>query len=233
MATQPSVKKRGRVGRPSVDPPENREEQLLAIARRLFAQQGFNSTSLRDIAEAAKITKAALYYYFPDKDDLYERVVIESLQNLLTTVSAEVAQAKTPAERVRAFMLSSADFLDNERDHWLAAAHAFREAGQTERRGVALQLRDSYEKLLRTCIADGVASGNFCDVDPAMTGRFFLSGLNHVTRWHSPKGRLSVREVMEQFLKLGLLGLESRGDLAKRPGQTPTKTKKNARRTYK
>lgn len=56
---------------------DGREAQLLMIARRLFAQKGFEATSLRDIAEAAQITKAALYYYFPNKDALYERVVIE------------------------------------------------------------------------------------------------------------------------------------------------------------
>lgn len=184
---------------------------MLAIARRLFAQQGFNNTALRDIAEAAKISKAALYYYFPNKDALYERVVIESLQTLLTTVGDAVARASTPTGRVQAFMLSSADFLDNERDHWLAAAHAFREAGQTGRRGVALHLRDTYEKLLRGCIADGVANGEFRSVDPAMAGRFLLSGLNHVTRWHSPAGKLSVREVVGQFVDMGLLGLASRG----------------------
>ena len=217
MATETSVNKRARVGRPSIDPPENREEQLLDIARKLFAQNGFSSTSLRDIADAARITKAALYYYFPDKDQLYERVVIESLQNLVKIVSAAVDSAHTPRDRVRAFMLASADFLDNERDHWLAAAHAFRDASQTGRRDVAVQLRDDYEKLLRVCIAEGVASGDFCDVDPAMTGRFLLSGLNHVTRWHSPSGKFTVRQVTEQFLTFGLRGLETREEVGTRP----------------
>ena len=82
------------------DPLDNRESQLLAIARRLFAQRGFDRTSLRDIAEEARITKAALYYYFPNKDALYERVVVESLQMLVDTISAELARAKTPTERV-------------------------------------------------------------------------------------------------------------------------------------
>ncbi|MCB2041905.1 MAG: helix-turn-helix transcriptional regulator, partial [Rhodoferax sp.] len=51
-------------GEPS-PPQDNRETQLLLIARQLFASKGFDRTSLRDIADEAKITKAALYYYFP------------------------------------------------------------------------------------------------------------------------------------------------------------------------
>ena len=63
---------------PAPDPLDTRENQLLAIARGLFARQGYERTALRDIADAAGITKAALYYYFPNKEALYERVVLES-----------------------------------------------------------------------------------------------------------------------------------------------------------
>lgn len=189
-----------------------REDQLLDIARRLFANRGFHATSLRDIAEEADISKAALYYHFPNKDELYERVVIQSLDALVQMVSGDVARAHTPTERVRAFIQSSAHFLDHHREHWLAGANAFREAGQTERRGVALHLRDSYEKLLRRCIAEGIETGEFRKMDAAMIARFLLSALNYVTRWHSPEGKLSVSEVMDQFVDMALLGMTTRSD---------------------
>ncbi|MDD0838223.1 TetR/AcrR family transcriptional regulator [Curvibacter sp. HBC61] len=199
----------------------NREDQLLDIARRLFANRGFHATSLRDIAEEAKITKAALYYHFPNKDELYERVVIQSLDALVQMVAADVARAKTPTDRVRAFMHSSAHFLDEHREHWLAGANAFREAGQTERRGVALHLRDTYEKLLRRCVSEGIEAGEFREVDAAMTTRFLLSGLNYVTRWHSPTGKLTVKEVMGQFVDMALLGLAVRGAVTEAEPPSP------------
>lgn len=191
----------------------NREDQLLDIARRLFANRGFHATSLRDIAEEAQISKAALYYHFPNKDELYERVVIQSLDALVQMVGADVARAHTPTDRVRAFVRSSAHFLDEHREHWLAGANAFREAGQIERRGVALHLRDTYEKLLRRCITDGIESGEFRHMDAAMTTRFLLSALNYVTRWHSPEGKLSVKEVMDQFVDMALLGMTTRSPM--------------------
>lgn len=197
--------------------PGTREDQLLDIARRLFANRGFHATSLRDIAEEAQISKAALYYHFPNKDELYERVVIQSLDALVQMVGADVARAQTPTERVRAFVHSSANFLDEHREHWLAGANAFREAGQTERRGVALHLRDTYEKLLRRCISDGIESGEFRPMDAAMTTRFLLSALNYVTRWHSPEGKLSVKEVMDQFVDMALLGMTTRSPMEMPP----------------
>ena len=193
-------------GEPS-PPQDNRETQLLLIARQLFASKGFDRTSLRDIADEAKITKAALYYYFPNKDALYERVVLESLETLVRVVSAAVEQHQSPTDRVLAYMRASADFLDERRDQWLAGSNAFRQGPQNEQRLKAVKLRDTYEKLLRQCIMDGIVTGEFRPVDASMAGRFLLSTLNHLSRWHKPGGRLTAHEVMEQFVNMALYGL--------------------------
>ncbi len=192
-------------------PADGREAQLLAIARRLFAQKGYDATSLRNIAEEARITKAALYYYFPNKDALYERIVIESMAALLAEVQAAVGRARTPTERVRAFLRASAESLDQRRDQWMAGSNAFWQAGATGRRGLALQHRDDYERLLRGCIEAGVASGELRPVDPAIAGRLLLSGLNQMPRWHRPSGPLRATEVIDQYLDIVLLGLINRG----------------------
>jgi AcrR family transcriptional regulator len=49
------------------------------IASRLFATHGYDGTSLRDIAEEAQITKAALYYHFPNKEALHQHIVIRNM----------------------------------------------------------------------------------------------------------------------------------------------------------
>lgn len=205
------------------DPLDTRENQLLAIARRLFAQHGYDRTSLRDIAEAANITKAALYYYFPNKDALYERIVLESIQLLHGEVAAAVARAEGPTARVRAFMEASARIQDTGRDRWIAGSNAFWQTAVDGQRMAALKLRDSYEALLRKCIADGIAAGEMRPVDPAMAGRLLLSALNHMPRWHKPDGKLSAAQVMQQFLDMLLYGL-----VLEEPVAAPTTRKRKA-----
>lgn len=198
---------------------DGRESQLLSIARQLFARKGYDATSLRDIAEAAQITKAALYYYFPNKDTLYERVVIESMAALLAEVQAAVARAHTPTEKVRAFLRASAESMEQRRDQWVAGSNAFWQAGATGRRGLALQHRDDYEHLLRQCITDGITSGELRPVNPAIAGRLLLSGLNQMARWHRPGGDLRANEVIDQYLDIVLMGLINRaGPPARPPG---------------
>ena len=61
------------------DRPESRE-RLLMTALRLFAEQGFSKTSIREIAQAAEVNVAAISYYFGDKAGLYRAVFREPQQ---------------------------------------------------------------------------------------------------------------------------------------------------------
>ncbi|ASU82483.1 TetR/AcrR family transcriptional regulator [Nocardiopsis gilva YIM 90087] len=64
--------------------------EIRDVALELFAQRGFEKTSLREIAERLDITKAALYYHFPSKTDLLREVV----NPLLTEVPAMLDAAE-------------------------------------------------------------------------------------------------------------------------------------------
>jgi AcrR family transcriptional regulator len=66
--------------------------EIRAVAAELFAQRGFEQTSLREIAERLGITKAALYYHFPSKHELM-RSLVEPLIEELRGLAVEVEQA--------------------------------------------------------------------------------------------------------------------------------------------
>jgi len=184
-----------------------RREQIVTIAAALFGQKGYDGTSLRDIAEAAGITKAALYYYFPDKERLYENVAMTRISGLLDEVRDAVAKADDPVEKVREFLLASARRMDRDRLGWMATANIFWTLDQTKRSGAIIKVRDDYEHLLRELITDAIKQKRFRLVDPAMLGRLMLSGLNQLPRWHQPKGKLSASQVIDQYFGIILQGI--------------------------
>jgi AcrR family transcriptional regulator len=72
--------------------PVGTRERILDVALDLFVEQGFDATSLRQIAESLGITKAALYYYFASKDDILMALHMrlhESGRGLLETMGEE------------------------------------------------------------------------------------------------------------------------------------------------
>jgi AcrR family transcriptional regulator len=186
---------------------DDRQAQLLGIACRLFSERGFNGTSLRDIADEAKVTKAALYYHFPNKESLFAKIVLESLEALVNQVREACEEADTPEAKVRAFMLTTAENYQHNREAWTASSNAFRTHGDSPSKAKAVALRDQYEKLLRGFIRDGIESGHFRQVDPAMAGRVLLASVNSMSRWHNPKGKLTPPLVVDQFVDIVLHGL--------------------------
>lgn len=81
-------------GRPASSTGDELEARVTLIkqAAALFAEQGFEGTSLRQVAEAANVTPAMVAYYFKDKAGLQEAVVREALQTMLGVIRAVVAE---------------------------------------------------------------------------------------------------------------------------------------------
>lgn len=91
-------------------------EQILDSSLRLFSEKGFARTSVRDIAQAAGITDAAIYYHFASKRDLFEALIeergftaaLEGLEKIEVTVG--------PAEAIPALGTNALAFIYRNRD---------------------------------------------------------------------------------------------------------------------
>lgn len=72
-------------------PRDERRTQILALARDLFATEGYHHVSMDDIALQAEVTKPVLYRHFPSKLDLYMAVIDQRGEDLVTAVEAALA----------------------------------------------------------------------------------------------------------------------------------------------
>ncbi|MFW5870378.1 MAG: TetR/AcrR family transcriptional regulator [Candidatus Sumerlaeota bacterium] len=80
------------------------EKAIRASAMVLFASKGYNGTSVREIVEAAGVTKPTLYYYFENKETLYRRLIVETTDK----VKADLLAAVSRAHRLRDALLAVA-----------------------------------------------------------------------------------------------------------------------------
>jgi AcrR family transcriptional regulator len=184
-----------------------RRDQIVKIAARLFGEKGYDGTSLRDIAEASGITKAALYYHFPDKERLYEDVVVTRITALNDAVKEAITRSEDPVERVRLFLIAGAQRAERDRSGWIASNNIFWSMDRAKHGAAIVEVRDEFEHLLRDLITDAIKQKRFRLVDPAILGRLLLSGLNQIPRWHKPSGKLSAAEVMEKYLSIVFNGV--------------------------
>ncbi|WP_327092889.1 TetR/AcrR family transcriptional regulator [Nonomuraea sp. NBC_01738] len=106
---------------------EDTRTRIQEIALRLFTEQGYEATSLREIAEELGVTKAALYYHFKTKDDIVGSLVEQRMNELESLLTWLHEQPKT-AETRRELVLRYAETLDKPRHAEMAR---FLERNQT------------------------------------------------------------------------------------------------------
>src|SRR4029077_13793684 len=93
-------------------------ERILDAAERLFADHGFEGTSIRDIVDTAKVNLAAVHYHFRSKEALLEAVLTRRislvndarLQRLDTAEAAAAPRSPSVEEVLRAFIIPTVEF---------------------------------------------------------------------------------------------------------------------------
>jgi AcrR family transcriptional regulator len=89
--------------------------RILSTARRLFVEQGYTATSMRQVAEQAGIGKATIYHHFADKQAIIQALYDEIEQAMQTTLQVVSAETK-PRKRIRAAAENGLRFLCESED---------------------------------------------------------------------------------------------------------------------
>jgi AcrR family transcriptional regulator len=93
-----------------------RREQLLDIGRQLFAQKGFEATSIEEIAARADVSKPVVYEHFRGKEVLYAVVVDREMQLLLGHFTSALAAPGSPRDLLQRAALVLLDYIESDTD---------------------------------------------------------------------------------------------------------------------
>ena len=95
---------------------KQRREQLLDVGRKLFAEKGFEGTSVEEIAARAQVSKPVVYEHFGGKEGLYAVVVDREIENLLTAITTSLGQPQHPRALLENAALALLDYIENSTD---------------------------------------------------------------------------------------------------------------------
>ena len=158
-------------------PAEGRRLQIIEVATALFARQGFNGTTTRQIAQRAGVNEAIIFRHFPTKEDLYW-AVIESqctVRGSRATLEARLADEADPAVTLVAV---AEDFL--RRDTTLTRLLLFTALEKHELSDRFYRTHVArYFELLADYVRRNIEHGVFRAVDPLLAARSFIGMLFH------------------------------------------------------
>jgi AcrR family transcriptional regulator len=93
-----------------------RREQLLKVGRTLFAEKGFEGTSVEEIAARANVSKPVVYEHFGGKEGMYAVIVDREVQALLGALSGALAQRGHPKQLVERAALALLGYIEDSPD---------------------------------------------------------------------------------------------------------------------
>lgn len=213
MATSRKTPTRAAPPPPLAQAPVHESRRLiLDTAARLFREEGYAATSLRDIAGECGIKAGSIYYHFASKDEIVGEVLRIGVQKTFDQVRQAVESLPPGAEAslllgtaVRAHLRT----MFHMSDYTIANLRIFGQVPSPIRKAHA-GLRDEYECYWSTLIA---RCGQGGDLDPArdlQLARFFLIGAMNATLDWFHIGRLSIDAVADELTALFLDGLRRR-----------------------
>jgi AcrR family transcriptional regulator len=132
-----------------------RRQQLLAVARRNFAERGFQATTMDDIAREAGFTKPILYQYFESKSDLYRQIVAETAQRLLGQLDRAVSAVESPRTKIEVAFRVYFEMVVSETDAFrILFIHSHEGETAAELRSLELGLIKFLEPYINISISD-------------------------------------------------------------------------------
>ena len=199
-----------RRGRPGYD-----ASTVLRRAIELFNRQGYEATSIGDLARELGVTKSAIYHHVPSKEALLAAALDEALDGLAATIDAatinegaSAAPDTTAYERLRTAVRQSVEILAANVP---AVTLLLRLRGNSEVELAALKRRRVFDDKLAGLVQAAVDEGSLrADIPPELISRLLFGMVNSLVEWYRPDGPVDVQDLADSIVDLAFDGLATR-----------------------
>jgi TetR/AcrR family transcriptional regulator, cholesterol catabolism regulator len=181
---------------------EQRQREVVAVAAKLFAENGYQATSIADLTAATGLAAGGLYHYIGSKERLLLLICNDLLDPLLER-AGEIAAGESPPERqLRELLRAWLIHIETHRHHMLVFAqerHAIERDPQWRR---VRSRRKAFEQILDDVLARGEEEGTMSFADRGLTLLALLGMVNYTPQWLRPRGRLTVEQIADGYCDL-------------------------------
>jgi len=168
-------------------PYDERLEHLLARAAKVFAEKGYHSTTMRDLAAASGMSLAGMYYYVRGKEELLALVQERCFARVLAGAEQAMAVAGDPVERLQGFIRHHVTFFAANLAEMKVLSHEANSlTGERHRKVNAIKRR--YVDMLERLLKDVAPEEPRAERSAAAYALFGM--MNWIYNWYDPAGEI-------------------------------------------
>lgn len=158
-----------------------KRKHILDTARKVFAEKGFKSVTMKDIVEACEISRGGLYLYFDNTEQIFLEILALEAQETDDLFEGHISEEDTAADILTLFLKEQKKELLQKKDSLTVAVYEYFFAnGSTDRNNMLHKQFDAGVRVLEKLIEAGIASGEFYCENPkgaAANIMYVLEGL--------------------------------------------------------
>ncbi|MET7794487.1 TetR/AcrR family transcriptional regulator [Micrococcus luteus] len=175
------------------------------------AEQGYNATTVRKIADEAGMLAGSLYYHFDSKESMLEEILRTFLDELWEGYDAVLDAELDPRRTLEALVTESFREIDRHRAAVAIYQKESRHLAAQQRFAFLADSQRNFEKAWLSTLERGVAAEVFrADLDIRLTYRFVRDTVWVAASWYRPGGQHSPEEIARQYLSMVLDGISVR-----------------------
>jgi AcrR family transcriptional regulator len=150
-----------------------RESHIIKAAQRRFGIYGIEKTSMREIANDLKLSKAALYYYFPDKESLYKAVISKEQDEFIRSLTGKTTEISDPEQFLKEYVEIRLQYFKKLINLSRIRFEAFSDL-RPVLKDIVLSFREREKEIIINAFESGIQKGIFKISDTDQTASLFL-----------------------------------------------------------
>lgn len=185
-----------------------RREHLVRLAAELFAEKGFQATTVRNIADEAGILSGSLYHHFDSKESIVDEILTGFYNEIMAAYRAVLDKDMNPRDTVAGLVRVAFGNLEPHRAAITVMQNDWNYLKGMDRFSYLIKSEAEVEKMWVDTLSAGQKQGLFReDLDPKLTYRMIRDTIWVAVRWFKPGGRLDAQGLADHYLKVMFDGI--------------------------
>lgn len=183
-------------------------EHILRTSARIFAEKSYHSTSMRDIARATGVSLAGLYHYCKSKEELLFLIQDHCFARVLERLEQRIEGVDDPLMKLHIFIDNHLSFFAANMSEMKVLSHEAESLEGDMHTHVSTK-KERYARRARKILREIQDQRRQQPVDLTVATYALFGMMNWIYNWYDPRGKLSVKQLVDNITRLFLNGLLS------------------------
>lgn len=182
------------------------KRKIFETSMKLFAEKGYDGTSVEEITSIVGVAKGTLYYHFSSKEEIFYFLVEEGMKLLQNSITIKTAQLTSAIDKLRAVILIQCKIMSKYQDFITIVISQM--WGNEPRNKRCREYVDQHINVIRNIVEEGIKNKEIIDVD-AETIAAGIFSTTYVSLYKSIKtGNIEIKEISREIQNIILSGLK-------------------------